>query len=348
MQNNKKLIIIAIILVVATTAAVIVLLLLKQKKQGGTTKQTTVSKPIEEIVSITQTGVIFPGLAQDQQTIGFVDKNKPGFRTVNLMDKKISDIIEAKNILEKGLTQKVIWSPSGQKVLIKISEDQTKLVRFWLFDLKTKKEESLNPDIQDVLWINDEQILYSYMDSKNYQCSFNISLPNGTNWKKISEIKDVIPKELFKYDQKLNAVLFGTGSDEINNQLYLTDIKSGKADKLIDNYSAVYASPVTDNIAVLATADSKQITLINISNKAKEEYKFDTEIRAIVVNEKIFATTKNEPKNKIYSIDPENKTKTEIKYNTQVNVIKPGNLMLISDGKTLYFTSDDSLYKLDI
>ena len=348
MQNSKKLIIIAIILLAIITFVVIILLFIKQKQQGETTNQTTTSKPIEEIINIAQTGVIFPGLAQGQQTISFVDKSNPGFRTVNLTDKKMSELIDAKNILEKGLVQKVIWSPSGQKVLIKISEDQTKLVRFWLFDLKTKKEELLNSDIQDLLWVSDEQILYSYMDPKNYQGSFNISSPNGTNWKKVFEIKDVIPKELFKYDQKLNVVLFGTGSDEINNQLYLSAIKSGKTDKLFDNYYSVYANPLVDRVAILTTADSKLLTLINASNKEKEEYKFDTEIRTVAVNEKIFATTKNEPKNKIYSIDPENKIKTEIKYNTQVSTIKPENLMPTKDGKTLYFTSDDFLYKLEM
>ena len=102
-------------------------------------------------------------------------------------------------------------------------------------------------------------------------------------------------------------------------------------------------------IAAVSTTSPNQITVINTANKSQENYQFSSGVKAIDIEKnKVVLSVRLEKTDRVFIIDTDKRSKTEIKYSSQNQVLRFNNITLATDSKTLYFTSDDFLYKLGL
>lgn len=79
-----------------------------------------------------------------------------------------------------------IWSPDGNKTITKHSvfgENQ-----FVYNDHLKKESATLKKNIDYVVWQNDNKIIYKYFNPETEERSLDIANPDGTDWKKLSDL----------------------------------------------------------------------------------------------------------------------------------------------------------------
>lgn len=89
-----------------------------------------------------------------------------------------------------GLPLRIIWSPKKDRALLLLK--QTSGQSLWHFaDLATKTLAPLKPEIGRLAWNNlGDKIFYQYTDPKNSARTLNIANPDGTDWKKLADLKN--------------------------------------------------------------------------------------------------------------------------------------------------------------
>ncbi len=154
--------------------------------------------------------------AKDSGSVFETDLDGRNKRTI--FAQKISDLID------------VSWSSRGDKAILKT------LGGYSYFDYGTKKNIQLKSGLDTVSWSKaGDRIFYKYFDDISGQRSINISLPDGSDWKKLADVKfrDVA---IFPFDGE-NAALFwnsGKSNEEISlnivslETLEVKNIFSGK------------------------------------------------------------------------------------------------------------------------
>ena len=139
--------------------------------------------PEAKISVVSQESVLSPVLSPDENSIWYYSLSGElkeidffGNTAKKLTDKKITSLLGA------------IWSPDKSKALLEIGQNH-KTDYILLFDHPKDQLISLNKNINRASWLTaSDRIIYKYFDSKNNQSSLNISNPDGSNWKKLSDL----------------------------------------------------------------------------------------------------------------------------------------------------------------
>lgn len=89
-----------------------------------------------------------------------------------------------------GLPIRIIWSPKKDRVLLLLNQANGQPL--WHFaDLATKTLVPLKPEIGRLAWNNlGDKIFYQYTDPKTNARTLNIANPDGTEWKKLADLKN--------------------------------------------------------------------------------------------------------------------------------------------------------------
>lgn len=171
-----------------------------------------------------------------------------------------------------GTPLRITWSSKKDKVLIFLK--QTNGQSLWHFaDLATKTLVPLKPEMSRLAWDNlGEKIFYQYTDPRNNNITLNVSLPDGTNWKSLTDLKrdtfiSAIPKSA--------SVSFWSKPSAIQNTYFESVSIAGSGRRLIlsEKFGADYLwSPNGEKILVSASAEKGggNISLYVMNNNGGE------------------------------------------------------------------------------
>lgn len=199
MLKNKRIIIFLALLILA--GIVILIYFLWFKKEIQTQKE---EKPVEKIFDQKAKDIKY--LARENK-IRFLSPESLTIEELDLNSKQVNELSK----IPLSLTQKLIWSPDGNKIILKVLNNRTLLsqqgyllddkvddgvITNWLFDLKTENLVELPLEIKGVDWLNNDKIIYYYSksleDSDLNPGQINSSLsksdPDGSNFQKIMDL----------------------------------------------------------------------------------------------------------------------------------------------------------------
>lgn len=355
----KKIFIIGLII-----ALVIILLLYFFSSKNSTTKQTEKTLQTQQIEAKKnfEEKIYFPFIVNGK-TVGLLDLSQYFYflNLTNLSKEKIFPI----EILDP---KSISYSPSGNKAIV-VSFYPEKNIK--LYDFKNKMASRLSPKIDQVEWSEEEnKIFYSFRDEENAKYQINYANPDGSDWHtitdkaKIGEVFEISAdgKNVLIFDplsiNYANARIFQTTTQEII-----------ELDKNLA-ISKAYWSPDSNRIAVV-DRDNKLFILDqagkNIQDTQIEMGVYFNKWHSIQSNE-YFVTNKilwQDNKNlvivipndlqtasvttpeDIYIYNTSNQKMTRIKKKDQGEEFTNINLVKLV-GQTLYFTSDDFFYKIEL
>jgi hypothetical protein len=139
-------------------------------------------KPKGKIYSISQEAVVAPALDKTQDRIIYYTQGIGNVYEIYL-DGSSKRTLSSKNLPD---LKNVSWSPEKDQVLSMFRRDSKTYFSFYDYVAKSGKE--LNGNITAVAWSNlGDKIFYAYSDTKTKQQSFNISNPDGSDWKRLAD-----------------------------------------------------------------------------------------------------------------------------------------------------------------
>lgn len=137
-----------------------------------------------KIYAISEEAVIAPFVDRENEKIKYYAKSD-GTVWQSELDGKNKKQLEEKNLT--GLVN-VKWSPSGDKVLSEFNKDQTK--SFFEYDYNTRTGKSLDSGVDYIVWDNmGTSVIYKFFDKNSKTRSLSIANPDGSNWKKLTDIE---------------------------------------------------------------------------------------------------------------------------------------------------------------
>lgn len=340
--------------------------------QSKSTKPQTTPSPIfttTQIQKVFDKKVLFPVLDRDGQNILYFKANEQedlAFYKFNLETKqesKISDNLD--------MPDNIIWSPNRDKVVLKViynkyifeklnsvfadSSLQDKQETTWLYDLNTKKISRLNLNIQNIAWFDNDLIVYYLYELENNTNAIFLANANGSNWKKIKDIDytdgiglfAIPPQEVYYF-----PILYEPGA----NNIYKLDIETKQNSEIVNNKTAGQILSVSKDkiLYQIANEEENNFTLgvINKDGSEKKDFNLAANINKVTFSEKgnfviIAIQEQNQTNDMFYKINLKSNQIEQLKYEFQIN-IDAQNLFISKNDKTLYFTSDDILYGLQI
>lgn len=136
----------------------------------------------EKIASINDDSVISPVISNDAKSISYYTNSGQVFQ-IDL------DGSNKKTLSSSNMTgiKNVLWSPDKNKSLTEFQDAKGK-IRFSYYDFLAKTARILNENIVKASWQNSAKIIYTFFDSKNKVSNLSVSNPDGTEWKKLSDL----------------------------------------------------------------------------------------------------------------------------------------------------------------
>lgn len=135
-----------------------------------------------KIYSISQEAVISPTLNKTRDRIVYYTQEIGNVYEIYL-DGGSKRTVSSKNLPD---LKNVFWSPGKDQVISMFGKDGKNYFSF--FDYNTKSGKELNPNIVAAAWSNlGDKVLYEYSDARTKRQTLNISNPDGTDWKKLSD-----------------------------------------------------------------------------------------------------------------------------------------------------------------
>ncbi|MFZ2225913.1 MAG: hypothetical protein WA064_04865 [Candidatus Moraniibacteriota bacterium] len=213
------------------------------------------------ILALSDEAVLAPTIASGESAIKYYSKLSGQVYQVDF-DGNGKRTLSAKTL--PGLVF-VLWSPDKSKVITKIVNGGN--ANFYSYDYATLKSSPLPENIDSITWQNSNNLIfYKYFDPKSKKSTLNLSAPDGTNWKKLTDLTTgnikiaTIPGTggLISYWNKPDA-------------FFTTSLKTlplmGGAEKEIfkEAYGADYLWNRTGTNALISSSDSKGGTKIQLS-----------------------------------------------------------------------------------
>jgi hypothetical protein len=344
MLFNKKLIIWIIVAVLLIAAIIIVIY---SKKRAAET-----SKTPEQVA---QQKMLWPKVSADQKNIYYFNNDKePAFFQYNLDTKEIKMVSSTMDTPDE-----VIWSPDLKKAILIVIYDKYIFEKYnspfiksgtadqtptkWTYDFETKKLMPLNNNISQILWFDDDRIIYNFFEEKTTK--INLANYDGTNWQTIANLNTIFIDQLISMNQD-KLFFAGTPGEGIRN-LYELDIKTDSpVEKIKDIGEGVLISP--DGLtAVFETSENNQTSLSwsPLENSKISKSGFESTITQTTwLNQSKFLSAPNQ----------DNTTDLMVYDTTTAKVKKIASLKNFSQGvnnlqlinNTLFFTSNNYLYKI--
>jgi hypothetical protein len=198
---------------ITSTIALIVILLLwgvyllsfKQTPSSSDSEiaTTTSEKPSEQpiisknatITALTDEPILAPIISPTGDSIKYYAKATGNAFEVDILshNKKTLSSAELLNLSD------IIWSPDTNKVVSRFPKDSLSS-KFSSYDYLQNKNVGLADGIADLIWQNNNKIIYKYSKSTTDKQTLNVADPDGSNWKKIITLPNgdarvaIIPK----------------------------------------------------------------------------------------------------------------------------------------------------------
>ena len=326
------------------------------KNQGGGT----------ELTKVIDQKIFFPALATgNQNVLFFSNQQESAFYKFSFSDKKTEKISE-----NLDAPDNIIWSPDRTKGILLVSYDKYIFEKYgspfaspetadgtatkWLYDFSPKKlVKQLNSNIQKVFWSPDSQKIFYHYNDETID-TLNLADPNGQNWQKLADLSPGWYGFAGWIDEE-NLVYFRQPTDVSGAEIYTINITSKQVKKLTDGTKNASVAPSGKWIIYeLFHRAQENYTLAMMKNDGSgvKDFGLVGGVDKIVWfpdSQSLIAAIRESGKttDTFYKINSETGQKEEIKYKSESS-IDAQNLMLSADGKILYFTSDDYLYKLGL
>lgn len=293
--------------------------------------------------------VFWPLLSSDGKSLYFYSRTPSAFVKLNLASQRKEILAK----LDKNIkVEEVVWSPDGSGVIYKTRYEFLPEEVFY-YNFLSKKRVALPQGIETIIWPIPEKIYYHFVDWE--QSTLNQSKPDGSERKKLADLErdfygfNLVGPDLLAY--------WASPSDVSGSTLYLLDLKKGtsRAISKKDEIGDALVSPGGNKIALVLFHPDQQLYTIGIKD-LKTGKTIDSKIKSNLdkitwlSNGKIlFVASWGRVGDRFYSIDSTTGKKKEIKYQTkETSIINSHTLMPTPDSKTLYFTSRNFLYKLEL
>jgi len=300
---------------------------------------------------------------KEKNNILFLDIVEEKLGVINL-ETKDSEFISPDLKLFESLYD-IIWSPEAKQVFFKIIYNdsfnkwggffwESKIKEgentIWHFDLNENKPKILQNNIVDLLWLSESQIMYIYQEN-NKSKSLYKSNPQLTNQQKLFNLPNEA-FELLNYNRQTNILYYSRSIQSIGGgfDIYKLNLNTGKEEKILGGIRQIFISPDQRFIVYGKYEEDDQTYLLKVDGNQINKMDF-------IPNECIFYIKDNKPHALLSGLkknDPllgmidlnEGKIIKYIYSNKDIKFYE--NLILSRDGKALYFTSDDYLYKMEI
>jgi len=347
-KRTKNTIIIISIIVIA----VIIIVLISFFKKS-TTNQT--SSNISVNVSNDQSSqtktvtslnffISFPLLLKNNLT--FVgDKENNHFTKYDLSNNK-NNIINNNEVL--GI-EKITYSPNTNQAIVFSSYPEKNIK---LYNFNKNNIITLNNDVLDTTWINDNEFLYSFYENINdpdkFMIQFNVYNINQesfqTIYKKEFESSSVLPVNY------INNSLFYTTSATKNSTLTKVDINNKQENIVAQNITNLLACPNQKLLIYNINNNTDQFSIYNLENGENKLYKETINFNklACINNNTAIATILSEENSfKTMNINSGVITHISISNQTNINEINIDNL-ISTINNTIFFTVKDQPYLINL
>lgn len=302
--------------------------------------------------------MLFPVLNESVNQVYFYSKQNTGLYSLDLSSK-------TKQVLLANTAEiyDMRWSADFRKAIVRVVYDSDKFAQskspfldaqfttgdtaFYIFDLESKNLFALPKNTQDAVWLDNDKIIYNVLDTKNIKTAIKTSQYNGTNAKDLIKVDYAIDYFL-GYDKNKNALYFSITPEEMFGANIEEFILS--TPKLTDKIKLVEDAVLVQNMDIIlydkfeSEANRTQIFDLNTGESSDSAFNLDLGLITASVNrEIILGITRNNQKDQLVVIDQKKKKNYLIDESVIQDVVD--NILLSSDGKTLYYTSKNILYK---
>lgn len=298
--------------------------------------------------------IFFPHLSQDGQFLYYFGNQGIKLKKFDFATKK-TEILYPDDIL---YINDILWSPDESKLILKNNQPYADTPTR-LFDLKTQKITNLNKNIKTVIWSNDgKKIYYQFSDTEK-----NLNYLAVANYDESDE-KKIIDLEYLDYgfiwlNNFQDLGFWSMPQDDSGTKLYVVNLQNNSVNTIIRDYQLndALSSPNGQYFVYNHFDKDKGITIsyAKYDGTSNKDLDYESTVQKIAWSNDssffIVAVKEKETENdKFYKVVVKNGKITTLQYSTEKNqdLISAENLMLSPDNKTLYFTSNDILYSLQI
>lgn len=357
--KNKKAILITAVIIAILLIIAIIATILNKRKAGQFVNTSSFQK-------VSTQRIYFPTIS-DNKILFFANETDSGFYQMDLNGQNIQRISEAMDTPEY-----IIWSPDHKLALLKVTynkdlfekygspfvssgtEDQT--LTTWYYNIATKKLKKLNDDIDDIIWTKDNKIIYQNWNPEKNISNLNIADADGSNATKLADLPSNMEYGLSLFFDGKNLIATESPSDVSPANVYTFSLEQKIFQKIKEFDSSTDTTALSNDKILfnLPSKNSSELVLMNPDGKGlKKLGVYGTPAGSFVqLKEDIFLLAGNSSgKNTseaIFQLNLTNNRIDKIKEASKDENINIINLMLSPDKKTLYFTSNDILYKLSL
>lgn len=231
LKLNKIYLLIGFFIIIAIS--VIIFILVNEEVQ--TTDQNKIKRIYDQ-------EVYYP-IIKDEKMLFFTNiDNQPGIYSLNIASKEIEKVIDCPSPID------IIWSPDKTKAIVKVRYYDGAFDRlpadFYYFanegqilnysmDLISKKITRLDSGVIDIIWKNNQQIIYSYKNNGQQTYTINEANFDGNGWNKLFDLSYGF--ESIKL-QLVNNILYyqDLPTDARNSQLYSYNPETRETKKILE------------------------------------------------------------------------------------------------------------------
>jgi len=286
----------------------------------------------------------------DNQTFYYLDTDGITFYKIDKKNQKPIKIIQKQG----DKIDKVIWNDHGGVTAIAQSQTPDNDINFWLIDITNQKFHQLDSKLLDVKFETEDTILTLANTDNNYHLLLSkISSP-------LIPIKDYNLKNqkcdtIVDYSVKNNSLTCFVDLTDIAASIKTIDINNLNSKVFEGDYSSAKVSPdgkkmialknLTEDESEWALLDSAGVIIKEIPlptyfyDISKTTWSTDSEFVISVIRHKDSIT------DTIYSINSSDGMTKIIDIGKKLSAVNIQHLMLSSDNKTLYFISNNNLYR---
>lgn len=239
------------------------------EKVPASENPTTSNQTPRKLEVLIDAPVISPFASEKDGSIFYIDKNTGSLQKFNLAEEKKSILTDIELISPTS----AVWKKDGSSVFVK--ENKANDPSFRLIPLDSQKPTvSLGWGTQYVLWDElDNNILYTYRED-NGKMTLNRALPNGSDWKKLTDLPQmpifisIIPKSPL-------VAYWGAPANTRLSELKTVNITSGETKTIFSGkYGANYLWSPNGERILLSWAPEKDGSKLSLAviNKNGGEY----------------------------------------------------------------------------
>lgn len=278
------------------------------------------------------------------QTIRFYDSENKTISALDLNSQIVSNLTK----IDFQKVYNILWSPSGDEAIITSEGNDEFSDALWYLSFIKNSLSPLDAKIVKVIWSpKGDKIAYLRQDGES---SLNIANPDGSNWKNVfsfGEDFEFGDTSLSWSPDGKQIVIASGGTDVGPTETFIIDISSGEKTILTNEPTGSIGAWSPDSKKILfeiysENSESSVWAYKNLSDNQTINLDFEGSLYWLSDSKTLIGTNQEA----IYKIDSDSKKKQII--------FKPKDPMFFDyllpdvEGKTLYFISEKTLYRLKI